>query len=382
MFEIWAIFVGFFEQIIVLFAVMTGSMALGIILFTVLARLTILPLTLKSIRSSREMQKIQPLMKELQRKHGKDQQKLNEEMLKLYREHKVNPVGGCLPLLFQMPIFLGVYQAIIHLMAPDQQQNLGAAMRAAIVDNDISQLQTLPLTGPLWEWQLTGQEDATVITSLLTDTVFGIINLGLPTFADNFSTFSGIAYLALPVTAIIFQFVQQVMAMPRVMDPQQKMMMQFMLFMPLMMGYIMVIVPMGTVLYWATSSLIGIIQQYFVSGWGSLSNYLRFLPPDPPGVQQRQEEQAALSAAATAAANNEDAGDVTTKPRRTFDDVLRPLIDGTAGDPVPALATSGGVAGDGDDGAATTSRGGDAPHQRQHVDRSSRARSGRKRNKR
>src|SRR4029079_14625307 len=97
------------------FAGWTGRGGVAIILFTVVARLIILPLTLKSLQSTRKMQEIQPQIKELQRKHGKDQQKLTEETMKLYKEYKINPAGGCVPHVLQFPIFIGVYQAVLHL---------------------------------------------------------------------------------------------------------------------------------------------------------------------------------------------------------------------------------------------------------------------------
>jgi YidC/Oxa1 family membrane protein insertase len=80
---IWSSFVGLLELALIWFSSITGNVALGIVLFTIAARLVILPLTLSSIRSSRRMQELQPLIKELQRKYGKDPQKLNEETLKL-----------------------------------------------------------------------------------------------------------------------------------------------------------------------------------------------------------------------------------------------------------------------------------------------------------
>src|SRR5215216_2789765 len=112
---IWGSFVGFLEWMLLQLSILTGSAGIGIILFTIIARLVILPLTLTSVRSSRRMQDIQPQIRELQRKHGKDQAKLSEETIKLYREYKINPAASCLPLFLQLPIFFGVYQAVYHL---------------------------------------------------------------------------------------------------------------------------------------------------------------------------------------------------------------------------------------------------------------------------
>lgn len=88
------------------------SYGVAIIILTIITRLILFPLGVKQVRSMTAMQKIQPKMKELQKKHKGDRQRLNEEMMKLYREHGVNPLGGCFPLLLQMPVFIALYAVI------------------------------------------------------------------------------------------------------------------------------------------------------------------------------------------------------------------------------------------------------------------------------
>jgi len=90
------------------------SWAVSIILLTILVRIILIPLTVKQYTSMRAMQKLQPQMKELQAKHKGDKQKLNEEMMKFYKENKVNPFGSCLPLLLQMPIFMALYFMLVN----------------------------------------------------------------------------------------------------------------------------------------------------------------------------------------------------------------------------------------------------------------------------
>ena len=85
------------------------SYGLAIIFLTVLVRVVLLPLTIRQTRSMQEMQKLQPKVKELQRKYKGNRQKLAEETQKLYREHQVNPLGGCLPLLLQLPVFFALF---------------------------------------------------------------------------------------------------------------------------------------------------------------------------------------------------------------------------------------------------------------------------------
>jgi YidC/Oxa1 family membrane protein insertase len=82
---------------------------LAIVLLTVTVRLAILPLTFKQVRSMQEMQRLQPEMKKLQARYKDDRQRMNQELMKLYQEHQVNPLGSCLPLLLQLPFFLSLF---------------------------------------------------------------------------------------------------------------------------------------------------------------------------------------------------------------------------------------------------------------------------------
>ena len=223
--QLWTSFVGLLQYVLEWLSTFTGSLGLGIILFTVLTRIALLPLTIKQLQSSKKMQELQPLIQELRRKHGKDAQKLTQETTKLYREHKANPVGGCLPLIIQLPIFIGVYNAV-------------------------NQLALNPDT--------TGQ--------------FAKSFLWLPTLAESDPVF------VLPILSIALQMIVSLMAMPKIQDAQQKMMSQTMLLMPILFGYIAFTFNAGAVLYWVMGSVLAMVQQYFVTGWGSLSNYLTFLP--------------------------------------------------------------------------------------------------------
>ncbi|MBK5289156.1 MAG: membrane protein insertase YidC [Acidimicrobiia bacterium] len=85
---------------------------IGIILLTVAVRLALFPLTAKQAKSMIAMQRVQPEIKKLQAKHKNDRQKLNEEMMKFYKENEINPLGGCLPLLLQMPVFFALFQTL------------------------------------------------------------------------------------------------------------------------------------------------------------------------------------------------------------------------------------------------------------------------------
>lgn len=88
------------------------SYGVAIILLTIVVRIALIPLTIRQTRSMQAMQRLQPRVKELQRKYKGNRQKLNEELMKLYKEHQVNPLGGCLPLLLQLPVFFALFSVL------------------------------------------------------------------------------------------------------------------------------------------------------------------------------------------------------------------------------------------------------------------------------
>ncbi len=105
-----------FKHVIFLFLqqieLYVGDWGLAIIVLTVLVRLALMPLTVKQTRSMYELQRIQPKIKEIQKKYANDKEKQQEETLKFYQENKVNPFGGCLPMLLQMPLLFALYAVL------------------------------------------------------------------------------------------------------------------------------------------------------------------------------------------------------------------------------------------------------------------------------
>jgi YidC/Oxa1 family membrane protein insertase len=95
-------------------AVGVPSYGLAIILLTVIVRVLLYPLSYKQMHSMLALQRLQPKMRELQEKYRKDPQKLQQKMMELYQEHGVNPLGGCLPMLIQLPILIALYSALLH----------------------------------------------------------------------------------------------------------------------------------------------------------------------------------------------------------------------------------------------------------------------------
>jgi len=209
----------------------------AIILFTVLIRVVLLPLTLQQIKSHKAMQKLQPEIKALQKKHGNDREKISQETMALYKEHGVNPAASCLPMLLQMPVLFALYAAM---------RNLGAGEGQPFHDPSF----TAPAA-----WLVLNQPD--VIKNI---SIGGTLLVSLPFVIPGI----------LPILAAVTQWVQQRMMTPQTDDPQQKMQNQMMQFMPLMMLWFGLSFSSALALYWVTQNVFGIVQQYFSTGWGSL----------------------------------------------------------------------------------------------------------------
>ncbi len=219
----------------------------AIILFTVVTKTILLPLTIKQLTSQRAMTRLQPELKALQARYAKDKEKLSVETMALYKEHGINPVAGCLPLLLQMPILFALYSALQTLSNPEASLDEPRGWLTAFGMDDAT-LSTAIASFKQGFWWLESLDKPDVVT------VFGY---ALP--------------FILPVLASVTQWVQQQMMTQPSSDPQQQMQNQMMQFMPLMMLWIGLSVNSGLALYWVAQNLYGIIQQYFIGGLGSLA---------------------------------------------------------------------------------------------------------------
>ena len=117
-----------------------SNYGLSIILFTILTKVILFPLSLKQQKSMVKMQQVQPKLKEIQEKYKSDQQRQSEETMKLYKEHGVNPMGGCLPLLIQLPIlfalYLVMYQPLTYMLGKTAEEIAALASKFGIaMDN-------------------------------------------------------------------------------------------------------------------------------------------------------------------------------------------------------------------------------------------------------
>ncbi len=194
---------------------LTGNYGLDIILLTVLVKLLFFPLSNKSFQSMAAMKKLQPQMERLRERHKDDRQKLNQEVMELYKRNKVNPLGGCLPMIVQFPVFIGLYQGLMYAIELRQ--------------------------APFFGW----------ITDLSSPDRLG--SLAIP-FVDP----PGLPILTLFMGGSML--LQQWMTPMTTGDPiQQKMMM----LMPVIFTVMFVNFPSGLVLYWLVNNVLSIAQQYW-----------------------------------------------------------------------------------------------------------------------
>ena len=221
-----------------------SNFGLTIIALTIVVRGLMYPLTRRQLRATKAMQSLQPKIAELQKKHGKDRQKLAQEQMRLYRESGVNPIGCLGPMLIQMPIWIALYQAIIRVLAVNPESFLN-------------------LSRYLYDWPI-------VYSALPLNNQFLWMNLANSDF-----------FMAILVGASMW--VAQKMITPVTSDPKQRSQSQMMtVMMPLMFAFLALSFPSGLALYWLMTNIITIIMQYFtLGGWGSLF----------PGREKKKEDK-------------------------------------------------------------------------------------------
>jgi YidC/Oxa1 family membrane protein insertase len=236
----------------------------AIALLTLAIMILLLPLTLKGTRSMLAMQKLQPELKKLQNKHRDDRQKLNEEVMKFYKENNINPMSGCLPLLLQMPVFFLLYQTLFQLLnrAPFGQDMGAAAARAAN-----GQSGMFEQFGVFYPRHI--EETSQLYLDLNSSNQmrsFGI-NLAESTqqaFSSGFGHAWPFLVLVLAVTATSYYQQRQIAGRNTgtQMNPQQAMLMKVL---PLFFAFISFTLPAGIVVYFLVSNLFRIGQQAFIT---------------------------------------------------------------------------------------------------------------------
>ncbi|NDH44828.1 MAG: membrane protein insertase YidC, partial [Actinobacteria bacterium] len=218
------------------YSIAIGSMAIVVML-------VITPLTLKSTRGMLEMQRLQPELRRLQIEHKGDRQGLNEAMMKLYQEHKVNPLASCLPLLAQMPVFIIMFRLLKGLTYRPSPGE-GFAPKHLDTASDLYR-------------SLVGQQE---MRSIGLDLAVRPIDV----MRDNFA--QGLIYASLVVGLALLYLVQQRMVASRTVSPTMSASQQKLLqYLPVVFAVFQVVLPTGLVVYYAVQAVFRIGQQAYIT---------------------------------------------------------------------------------------------------------------------
>jgi YidC/Oxa1 family membrane protein insertase len=223
--------IDFFEAILKFFHNTVGvGWGLSIILMTVVIRAALVPLTLKQMHSMQRLQALQPEIKKLQAKYKDDKQRMNQEMMRFYQENKVNPFASCLPMVLQLPVFISLFFMLRH----DLRTNICPAVQTAAHAHGLAAGKTTPCgpghgAGFLFIHDLTNKATGSILVVLI------------------------ILYVASQVGSTLL--------MSTTMDKTQR---NLMLFLPLLFVAFIIRFPAGLIVYWITTNLWTVVQQYFV----------------------------------------------------------------------------------------------------------------------
>lgn len=228
-----------------------GAFGWAIIALTVFIRLLLNPLFTKQMKTARDIEMLRPKLEALNIKHKNDKQKLQQEQLKLYQEHGINPASGCVTGLVQMPIFIALYQVLQLFL---KNHNFAEVITRV---NKVAYFKSLQLTN--------------------IDPWFFGFNLGVA--PSQFQKY-GLYYLIIPVITAALQYYQIVLQSPTPAKPTQTkdgkdtpddmqtaMAKQMRIMFPLMIGYFSYILPCGLALYWNIFSLFSVFNSKKITLW-------------------------------------------------------------------------------------------------------------------
>jgi YidC/Oxa1 family membrane protein insertase len=319
-------FLPLFNLLIASYRIIFSDFALAIIVFTIVIRTLLAPLFVRQIQSQKEMQRMAPLIREVNRKHKGNRTKIAEETQALYKEHGVNPAAGCLPVVLQLPLLFALYQALIRasnvvtLSVKDAASDTFTQLQAALPGitkigdiKDAAGLVTqhqyaapvagacnlpqfdvanfthfLPLNCQLIEpLQLTERINTHVswlfnLDLAQVDKVFGFVIPGL-----------GFTISALAVLAALLQFIQVRMTSPKPNpdDPTSSTTNTMTYLFPLLTIWWGGLFPSGLILYWIVYTAYLVVQQYRIMSWGNLFPLFGwqpgFLPAPEAGLVSR-----------------------------------------------------------------------------------------------
>ena len=225
------------NSLILLYIVLGQNFGLSIISFTMIIRLLMFPLSIRQTKQMKAMSVIQPKIKQIQERFKDDRQKISQETMALYKQQGVNPIGCLGPLIIQMPIFIGLYQAL-YITLPSNPENL-----TQLSDSIFGFIPLINQAVPI-------------------DASFLWLNLGSIVRDSDIYTQIGLPVL---VGASTF-FMQKTTATPA-MDDRQKSTNRMMLwFMPILLAWFTLSFPSGLALYWLISNVVGTLIQLIITG--------------------------------------------------------------------------------------------------------------------
>lgn len=309
-------FFDFFATVMAFFYSVVPNYGFAIVMLTLTVMLVVTPLTLKGTRSMMVMQQLQPEIKKIQQKYKDDRQTLNEELLKFYKENSINPMGGCLPLLVQMPVFIVLYQVL-----------RGLTRRVSDVGFDLGWVQGQlgqgatptkppsiePLFDPAYLNHNSKMYQSLSETNTMSAGLFGVDLSQSASQALSQGIVHALPYLVLIVIVGATGFIQQRQIQGRntnsQVNPQQQMIMKLM---PIFLPVISFSLPSGLVLYFAVSNTYRIAQQAFISR--SIYGMSR--------SEQRENRQKVKEAAASGKGSGQKA---IGAPKKSFGDRMKDM---------------------------------------------------------
>lgn len=228
---------------------LTGNLGLAIIVFTIIIRGILLPVSLPSLKASKKMQELQPEIKKLKAKHGKDKQALQAAQMELYKRYNVNPLAGCLPQIAQIVVLIFLYRVLINFLGNPE-------FNGAAVDT-------------MFLWLDLAKPDSRYILPILAAGTQFVLSLMI---APGAETPDIVPNKSKKKAVIEANKKEEGFA-----DMAQSMQQQMIFIMPVFTGIIALSFPSGLALYWVMTTVFSVVQQYFVSGPGGLFIYTQRL---------------------------------------------------------------------------------------------------------
>ena len=320
----------------------TNNYALAIIGLTLIIMIIVTPLTLKGTRSMMVMQQLQPEMKKIQTQYKDDRTKLNEELLKFYKENDISPLGGCLPLLVQMPVFIVLYQVLRGLTRRASGMGFDFGWVSGQLGSGTGTTKP-PSIDRVFDPAFLNHNSKMYI-NLSNSNTMQAYGLDLSESASKALSSQGLVhalpYLFLIAIVAVTGFVQQRQIQGRnpnqQVNPQQQMIMKIM---PVFLPVISFGLPSGLVLYFAVSNLFRVGQQWFISRsiYGIKRGDLPLPAPDPAPAAPTQGFFASLKEQFSPSAGGEAE---TPRPRRPARPRPRAARPRATPSPRPGAATS------------------------------------------